>query len=185
LLLCSLCCVKGSYISMSVTSSNLQINQQGSYTFTINRQYDPVNYAFINNPTPVTLNSTIAITFPSQFLTVSNTTSLPCTDTNGNDLGCTLTSATRKVTIASYYSSSSTLANSLITIIMPKITNAYKAGATDNFFWEIVAPNGSTIDQGPASTTNYVSTSLNFTAGTFQCTSSYMQHVRFQPKEHT
>lgn len=157
------------YILMSVTTNNLQINTQSTYTFTINRQYDPVNYAVISNPLAVALNSTIAITFPSQFLTVYNSTSVPCTDSNGNDLGCTLNSATRKVIIANYYSTSATLSNTIITIIMPNIINAYKAGNSDNFFWEIRYPNGSIIDQGPATTTNYVSTSLTFLPGTFKC----------------
>lgn len=162
--------VHANYILMSVTANNLQINTPASYTFTINRQYDPVNYAVITNPTPVTLNSTIAITFPPQFLTVYNSTTVPCTDSNGNDLGCTLNSATRKITIANYYSSSATLSNSIITIIMPSIINGYKAGNSDNFFWEIRYPNNSLIDQGPATTTNYVSTSLTFLPGTFKGT---------------
>lgn len=178
--------VHPNYILMSVSSNNLQINQLGNYTFTINRQYDPVNFAVISNPLAVPLNSTISITYPPQFLTISNSSSsLPCTDSNGNELGCTLNAATRKVTIANYYASTATLSNTLITIIMPNIINAYKAGDSDNFFWEIRYPNGSVIDQGPATTTNYVSTALTFLPGTFKCTPIFIQLVPFRPAEHT
>jgi hypothetical protein len=173
------------FILMSVSTNNLQINTPSTYTFTINRQYDPVNYAVISNPLAVTLNSTIAITFPSQFLTVYNNTTVPCTDSNGNDLGCTLNSATRKVTITNYYSTSATISNTIITIIMPNIINSYKAGNSDNFFWEIRYPNGSIIDQGPATTTNYVSTSLTFLPGTFKCKFELIQPVPSQLEELT
>jgi hypothetical protein len=158
-------------IDMSVSSNNLQINQLGNYTFTINRQFDPVNFAVTLVPTPVPLNSTIAITFPSQFRTISSTSTPVCTDTSGNDLGCTLNSATRKVTVSRVYTNSSNLGNATIIIIMLNIVGAFKAGPTGNFFWEILYPNGSTIEQGPDTTTNAVSTSLNFNPGTFQCTS--------------
>jgi hypothetical protein len=185
LLITLLSTVHANFISMSVTATNLQINTPASYTFTINRQYDPVNFAVITSPIPVTLNSTIAITFPPQFLTLYNTTTVPCTDSNGNDLGCTLNMATRKVTIANYYSTSATLSNSIITIIMSNIINVYKAGSSDNFFWEIRYPNNSLIDQGPAPTTNYVSTSLTFLPGTFKGTHSISQDVRYLRMELT
>lgn len=185
LLACLLLHVHSNFILMSVTANNLQINTPSNYTFTLNRQYDPVNFAVISNPLIVTLNSTIAITFPSQFLTISNSSSVPCTDSNGNDLGCTLNSAARKVTIGSYYSTSATLSNTIITIIMPNIINAYKAGSSDNFFWEILYPNGSVIDQGPAATTNYVSTSLTFLPGTFKCKFGLTQPAPSQPMEPT
>ena len=162
---------------MSVTSTNLEINQPATYTFVLNRQYDPVNFAFVPSPTPVPLNSQIAITFPSEFLTISSTTSITCTDTSGNNLGCTLNSATKVVTVANYYSTSATLSDSLITIKMSNIINAYKAGASGNFYWQITDPNGTVIDQGPPTTNTVLSTSLTFIGGSFQCKTYLIQHV--------
>lgn len=138
--------VAASFISMSVTASNLQINQVASYSFVLNRQFDPVNLNFIPSPTPVPTNSLIIITFPQQFINISNTTSLACTNSNGSTLACTLNPASRTVTVSNYYINSSTVADSLITIRMPSIINAYKAGASDNFFWQITTSDGTVID---------------------------------------
>ena len=160
--------IEANFIGMTVTSNNLEINQPAQYTFVLNRNYDPVNFAFIAAPTPVPLNSLILVTFPTQFLTVSTTTSVLCTDTAGNDLGCTLNSATRTVTASNYYSTSATLGDGLITIKMSNIVNAYISGPSSNFFWQINDPSGTTIDQGPPATSTTLSTSLNFVGGTFQ-----------------
>lgn len=92
-----------SYVSLSVTTSSLVIYQTASYQFIINRQFDPVNLVFTASPPAVPLNSLILIQFPSQFLTVSSTSTVACTNTNGVDIGCTLNSATRTVTITKYY----------------------------------------------------------------------------------
>jgi hypothetical protein len=170
LLLLSLLVVASSnYISMSVTPSSLVIYQVSSYQFILNRQFDPVNLVFTASPSSVSLNSIIAIQFPSQFLTVSSTSTVACTNTNGDDLGCTLNSATRTVTISKYYQTSATLANPQIIITLPNIVNAYKAGATGNFYWQIADSSGNVIDQGPPAATNYLSTSLTFSPATFQC----------------
>jgi hypothetical protein len=177
--------VGSNYISMTVSASNLQINQVASYTFVLNRQYDPVNYMVIANPTTVPLNSVIQITFPSQFLTISTTTSVACTDSNGNSLGCTLNTGTNMVTVGSYYNTASTLASTLITIVMGSIQNAYKSGASSNFFWSIVDPNGIVIDQGPAPSTNYAPTSLTFVGGTFQCKTVSTKPASSPPTPHT
>ena len=169
-------------ISMTVSATNLQINQISSYTFVINRQYDPVNYAVITSVTAVPLNSYITIKFPSPpFLTVSTTTTVACTDSNGNDMGCTLNPSTFLVTIANYYTSTTTLASTSITIIMPSITNANKAGPCGNFEWGIYSPNGTVIDSGPLASTNYLSTSLTFTGGNFQCTPAPTQPAPSPP----
>ena len=137
----------------------------------MNRQYDPVNFAFISNPAPVSLNSLIKITFPVEFLTISSTAAVTCTNSAGADMGCTLNSPTRTITIANYYKTSSTLADSLITIKMSNIINAYKSGASSNFYWEITDSAGTIIDQGPAASNTLYLTSLTFTGGTFQCKS--------------
>ena len=82
----------------------------------------------------------------------------------------------RTVTAANYFSTSATLSDSLITIRMSNIINAYKAGASGNFFWQITDPNGTTIDQGPPTSNTVLSTSLTFVGGTFQCI-----HIPIQP----
>jgi len=157
------------FIGMTAVSNNTEINQVAKYTFTLNRQYDPVNFNFISSPLPVTLNSLIAITFPSQFSTISSTTSVTCTDTSGNDLGCTLNAANRTVIVNQYYSSSAKLSDNLIQIIMPSIVNAYISGTSGNFYWEIFDANGTVIDQGPPVTTTTYTTAITFTGGTFSC----------------
>lgn len=172
--------IDASYISMTVSASDLEINKVASYKFILNRQFDPVNNNFISSPTPVPLNSKIAIVFPSQFLTISSTTAVTCANSNGDDLGCVLTSASRTVTISNYYSTSATLSDSLITITMPLIVNAYIAGACGNFFWQIVNSNGSIIDQGPPAASNYLSTSLTFVGGSFQGKILLIKCVKYQ-----
>ena len=52
---------------------------------------------------------------------------------------------------------------------MNNIVNAYKSGASGNFFWQITDPNGTVIDQGPPTTSTASPTSLTFVGGTFQC----------------
>lgn len=167
--------VAPNYISMTVSATNLQINQQSSYTFVINRQYDPVNYAVISNPSSVLLNSYITIKFSTQFLTVSSSTAVTCTDSNGNDMGCTLNPTTLVVTITNYYATTATLSSTTISITMPSIINAFKAGPCGNFEWGIYNPNGTVIDSGPLASTNYLSTSLTFTGGNFQCKAAHIQ----------
>ena len=51
---------------------------------------------------------------------------------------------------------------------MENIINAYKAGASDNFFWQITTSTGTIIDQGPPATNTVFSTAITFSAGQFQ-----------------
>ena len=91
------------FISMTVTANNLVINQVASYSFVFNRQFDPVNNVFSPTVTAVSVGSLIKITFPAQFTTISTTpTSVACTNTAGTDLGCSLDTASKTITISSF-----------------------------------------------------------------------------------
>lgn len=168
-----------SYISMTVTSSTTEINALATYSFVINRQYDPVNFKFTASPSAVPLSSTIVITLPSQFITISTSSTLPCTNTaDGQSLTCSVNTAAKTITVTDYYSSSALLSNTQITFNVNNVVNAYKAGASDNFFWEIVAPNATTIEQGPPISNTVYSTKIIYTAGSFQCKESTIQLAR-------
>lgn len=161
-----------SYISMTVTTSTTEINALATYSFVINRQYDPVNFQFTTSPAAVPLNSTIVITLPSQFITISSTTTLPCTNTaNGNSLTCTVNTAAKTITVTDYYSSTASLSNTQITFTVNNVVNAYKSGASDNFFWQILAANSTTVEQGPPISNTVYSTKITYTAGSFKCKS--------------
>jgi hypothetical protein len=73
--------VRASYVSMTVGANTTTINTPATYSFQINRGYDPVNFAILN-PTAVPLNTVIIITFPSQFITLTQTPTLPCYNTD-------------------------------------------------------------------------------------------------------
>ena len=45
------------FISMTVNADIVEINAAATYTFVINRQYDPVNFQFVPSPAAVPLNS--------------------------------------------------------------------------------------------------------------------------------
>lgn len=135
LLLFLLALTQGAFIGMTVSTNNTEINLNAQYTFTLNRQYDPVNFNFIPSPTPVTLNARIALTFPQQFSTISPTTALPCTNPSGNDLGCTLNAANRTVFVNNYFNTSATLSDNIIIVKMTNIVNAFISGPSGNFYW--------------------------------------------------
>lgn len=162
---------------MTVGVTNTQINTAANYSFSINRGLDPTNFQTIT-PTAVPLNTQIIITFPSQFLNLASTSTLPCYNSdNGLSLTCNVNSVSRLITITDYYASSSTLSNKVINLNVQNVINAYIAGASGNFFWQIVNPNGTVIDQGPSAASNVWSTSITFTSGTFQCNDLYSQHA--------
>lgn len=159
-----------SYISMTVTTSTTEINALATYSFVINRQYDPVNFKFTASPSAVPLSSTIVITLPSQFITISSSSTLPCTNTaNSQSLACSINTAAKTITVTDYYSSSSSLSNTQLTFTVDNVVNAYKAGASDNFFWEIVAPNATIFEQGPPISNTVYTTKIIYTAGSFLC----------------
>jgi len=165
------------YVSMTVATSNTQINTAATYSFQINRGYDPVNFQILVSAS-VPLNTVIIITFPSQFLTLAQTSTLTCYNTdNGQSLACNVNTATRQITITDYYSTSSTLSNKLLNIDVDNVINAYIAGQSGNFFWQIVNANGSVIDQGPSAASNQETTGIMLTAGTFQCNIFLIQLV--------
>lgn len=164
LLLC-----EGNYISLNVQTSSTQINQASTYSFTFNRQYDPVNFKYSASIQAVPLNTAIVITLPSQFITISTGSTLNCINAaNSQALTCNVNAATKSITVVDYYSKNTTLSNGMILINVFNLINAYKAGASDNFFWQIIAPNGTVIDTGPAASNSIVMTSITFTPGTFQ-----------------
>jgi hypothetical protein len=174
LLLC-----EGNYVSLSVQTSSTQINLPSTYSFTINRQYDPVNFKYNFSIQAVPLNTVIVITLPSQFITISTTATLPCINVaNSQALTCNINVPAKTITITDYYASSTTLSNGIILINVFNLTNAYKAGASDNFFWQIVAPNGTIIDTGPVASSTLVTTSITFTPSAFQCTPASIQPAR-------
>lgn len=135
LLLFLLALTQGAFIGMTVSTNNTEINLNAQYTFTLNRQYDPVNFNFIPSPTPVTLNARIALTFPQQFSTISSTTAIPCTNPAGNDLGCTLNAPNRTVFVNNYFNTSATLSDNIIIVKMTSIVNAFISGPSGNFYW--------------------------------------------------
>jgi hypothetical protein len=163
--------ISSSYIKLTVESSSTQINLPSTYTFTINRQYDPVNFIFIPSPAAVPLNTSIVLTLPSQFTAISTTPTLSCINSaSSQSLTCTVNVASKTITISDYYATSATLANTLITVNIYNLINAYKAGASDNFQWKLYAPNAAQpFETGPDVTNTVYSTSISFTAGTFQC----------------
>ncbi len=159
------------FVGLTIQTSSTQINLASTYTFTINRGYDPVNFQFISSPAPVPLNTAIIITLPSQFITITTSgTTLTCINpANSQSLTCNVNVAAKTITITDYYSTSATLSNSQVMITMYNLVNAYKAVASDNFFWQIVNPSGTVIDQGPPINNVIYPTSITFTAGVFQC----------------
>ncbi len=175
------------YVGLSIQSSSTQINVASTYTFTINRGYDPVNFQVISSPTPVPLNTVIIFTLPSQFITISSSSNpVTCINpANSQALTCNVNVAAKTITITDYYSTSSTLSNSQVLITMYNLVNAYKAGASDNFFWQIVNPSGVVIDQGPPINNVIYTTFITFTAGTFKCNSLNMQHAQLVLVGHT
>jgi hypothetical protein len=117
------------YIGMTVTTSSTQINLPSTYSFSINRQYDPVNFALRPSPAAVPLDTVIIITLPSQFITISNGGTLSCVNSaNKQPLTCNVNSAAKTITIPDYYSTSTTLGNTAVLITVNNLINAYKAG---------------------------------------------------------
>lgn len=173
------------YVGLSIQSTSTQINLASTYTFTINRGYDPVNFQSISSPSAVPLNTVIVFTLPSQFITISTSANpLTCINpANSQALTCNINMVAKTITVTDYYSTSSTLSNSLVTITMYNLINAYKAGASDNFFWQITYANGTIIDQGPPINNVIYSTSITFTPGTFTCKCMDIQHVQLVPTE--
>lgn len=159
------------YIGMTVTTSSTQINLPSTYNFNINRQYDPVNFILRTSPGAVPLNSVIIITLPSQFITIASGSTLACLNSaNAQQLTCNVNAAAKTITIPDYYSTSSSLSNTALLITVTNLINAYKAGESDNFYWQIVAPNGTYLGEGPPVTNTVFKTSIIFTSGTFSCT---------------
>lgn len=159
------------YIGMTVTTSSTQINLPSTYSFSINRQYDPVNFAFRSSPVAVPLNTVIIITLPSQFITISDGSTLSCLNSaNAQTLTCNVNTAAKTITIPDYYSTSTTLGNAAVSITVNNLINAYKAGESDNFYWQIVAPNGTYLGEGPPVTNTVFKTSIIFTPGVFSGT---------------
>ncbi len=117
------------YIGMTVTTSSTQINLASTYNFNINRQYDPVNFAFRSSPAAVPLNTVIIITLPSQFITIATASTLSCVNSaNSQALTCNVNTAAKTITITDYYSASTTVSNTAILITVSNLINAYKAG---------------------------------------------------------
>lgn len=173
---------RGGYVSMSVQTSSTQINQPSTYSFTINRQYDPVNLIYNFSIQPVPLNTAIIITLPSQFVTISNGSTLSCINAaNTQPLTCNVNVAAKTIYITDYYASNSTLSNGVILINVFNLINAYKAGPSDNFYWQIVAPDGTTLGVGPAQSNTQVITSITFTPGTFTCNPTIIQPAPSAP----
>lgn len=156
------------YIGMTVTTSSTQINLASTYNFNINRQYDPVNFAYRPSVTAVPSNTVIIITLPSQFITISDGSTLSCLNSaNAQPLTCNVNTAAKTITIPDYYSTSTTLGNTVVAITINNLINAYKAGESDNFYWQIVAPNGTYLGEGPSVTNTVFKTSIIFTPGVF------------------
>lgn len=154
-------------ISLSVSTSNLQINSQAQYSFFWNRQLNPLTFEYTPNPSSVPLNSVLVINFPSQFLSVSSSSALPCSSDSGTALTCTVNSASKQIIITDYYLTSATQTAGSFTITIKNIQNAYKSGASDQFGYSIVSPTGTTIDEGPPTSSTASGTSLTFVPGSF------------------
>lgn len=155
---------------MTIAIDQQQINRPANYTFTIDRQIDPINFQFFSNPTPATLDTVIVITFPSQFLTISTASTIPCRNlVSGQSLTCIINRSLRTVSITDYYAGDSTLADRILSIRMDNIINGFRAAASDNFEWTLNLPNNTVLDKGPPATNTQFSSSLTFTASTFQC----------------
>lgn len=175
ILLALVAACQGKYVSLSVQTSNTKINQPSNYSFTINRQYDPVNFKFNSTVVPVPINTAIIITLPSQFATISSNSTLNCMNTaNSQALTCNVNVPAKTITITDYYATNSTLSNGVLLINVFNMINAFKAGPSDNFYWQIVAPNGTIIEDGPVPSNTLVSTSITFTPGTFSCNSAFI-----------
>lgn len=173
---------EGSYVSMNVQTSSTQINQPSTYSFTINRQYDPVNLKFNFSIQPVPPNTVIIITLPSQFVTISTNSTLSCINAaNTQPLTCNVNVPAKTIFITDYYATNSTLNNGAILINVFNLINAFKAGPSDNFYWQIVAPNGTTLGVGPVPSNTQVSTSITFTPGTFRCNPTIIQPAPSAP----
>jgi hypothetical protein len=176
LLLWVLVLASGNFISMSVQTSSTLINLPSTYTFTINRQFDPINLRFNTSILPVPLSTTIVITLPSQFITISAGPALSCINAaNSQALTCNVNTAAKTITVTDYYSTNATLGNGVIVINVFNLINAFKAGPSDNFLWQIVGPTGTVIDTGPSTGSG---TSITFTPNNFQGNHQFMQLAR-------
>jgi hypothetical protein len=74
--------------------------------------------------------------------------------------------------VTDYYSTNATLGNGVIVINVFNLINAFKAGPSDNFLWQIVGPTGTVIDTGPSTGSG---TSITFTPNNFQGNHQFMQ----------
>jgi hypothetical protein len=170
---------EGRYISLSAQTSSTQINLPSTYTFILDRQYDPVNIKYNTTVSAVPINTTIVITLPSQFIAISSNATLSCINAaTSQALTCNVNLPLRTITVTDYYAANATLSNPIIQLNVFSLINAYKAGPSDNFYWQIIAPNGTTIDSGPLASNTQVSTSITFTPATFQCTTSTIKPAR-------
>lgn len=69
---CLILTIYAEYIAISITADDYQINQYTTYTFELQRYFNPLVFDFIDPVASIPLNSIIQLTFPSDFITISN-----------------------------------------------------------------------------------------------------------------
>lgn len=171
---------QAAYVQLSVAASPTTISTAASYTFSVNRNFDPVTPGFIATPNAIPLNSVIVVTFPSDYTTLSATSSPTCTNTNsGASLTCTVDNAARTITISDYYATSATQNDAQISVQVGSIINPTKATTTSGRFHLVIQNSGgTTIDESPP-TTNTNAPTLTFTSANFACTNIVIQPVQW------
>ena len=117
----------------------------------------------------VQIISVIVITFPSDYTTLSATTTPTCTNTNtGGALTCTVDNSAKTITISDYYATSATSNDAQVSVQIAGIINPIKAITSGRFHLVIQNTSGATIDESPP-ITNTNAPTLTFTSATFTC----------------
>ncbi len=108
--------------------NNTEINTLASYTFTLIRDLNPLTSDFIT-PSSVPIGSVIQFVFPNDYLTISSSTTLPCTDSQtGLALICEVSDSTKTISVKNYYSTAASTSNIYPSIKIDQILNPPKSG---------------------------------------------------------
>lgn len=80
--------VKGNYIAIDLSVNNTEINTAASYTLTLRRDFNPLVSDFVT-PSIVPIGSTIQFVFPSDYVNMAASGTVPCSDAQtGLSLNC-------------------------------------------------------------------------------------------------
>lgn len=155
-------------IGLTVTATELEINQESTYTFTLQRYINPLTNSFIFPVDSADVGSVIVVQFPSDYTTVSSETNPTCTNAaDGTSLTCTVFTSNNTVVVEGYYADTSTTGNDEVRVSISSIKNPIRAMETGNFFAKIVGSGDVELDSTPLATNPSFTATLTLQAGTF------------------